>query len=367
MKNRLQFIEIATLIYFFIRAVYIGIGIDSYLYYAKVDSYLSIIIGSIIGLVPLIMTIKIMNIRKDKNIHQIIEELLGKKFGKLISSLLLGFTFFFATVTFYDLVNFIASEYLYKTPPLLIGIIIIIPVIYILSKGLKTICRTSIILFILSIILYSFSMIGLIPNFSVTKLLPFLENGIKGPLIGSIHHIAYAVLPLFILTIIPKQDFEQGKKVDKKIIIVQLIVTLLILISLCNVIGVLGIDLALLYQYPDYHMLRRIQVGGFIQRTESILAIQWLICLFMMIVFCMYYCIKTMSILTPKWKKKYDRIFQSLFPIAMLILSRNIWRNNTAFVHFTIHYFPIYIYIFFLGIPIFLWIVYYIKKFQKKM
>ena len=367
MKNRLQFIEIATLIYFFIRATYIGIGINSYLYYAKVDSYLSILIGSIIGILPLLIIIKIMNIRKDKNIHQMIEELLGKKLGKVISFLLLGFTFFFATVAFYDLINFIASEYLYKTPPILIGIMIIIPIIYILSKGLKTICRTSIILFMLSMILYSFSMIGLIPNFSINKMFPFLENGIKGPLIGSIHHIAYAVLPLFTLTIIPKQDYEKGKKVDKKIMIVQLMVTLLIFISLCNVIGVLGINLAILYQYPDYHMLRRIQVGGFIQRTESILAIQWLICLFMMIVFCMYYCIKTISILTPKWKIKYDRLFQILFPTGMLILSRNIWRNNTSFVYFTTHSFPIYIYIFFLGIPVFLLMIYYIKKMQKKM
>lgn len=367
MKNRLQFAEIATLIYFIVRSSYIGIGIDSYLYYGKVDSYLSIVIGCIIGIIPFLLILKISNIKRDKNINQMLETLMGKKIGKIVSFLLLGFTFFYATILFYDLINFIASEYLYKTPYLLIGIMIILPIIYILSKGLKTICRTSLILFIMSIILYSFSMIGLIPNFSFNKMLPFLENGLSGPLTGSIHHIAYAILPLFTLTIIPRKDFEGDKKNDKKIFLVHLIATILIFISLCNVIGVLGIDLALLYQYPDYHMLRRIQVGGFIQRTESILAIQWLLCLFMMIVFCMYYCLKTTSFLIPKWKIKYDRLLQFLFPVGMLILSRNIFQNNTAFVSFTIHTFPIYIYIFFLGIPILIFITYMIKKWQKKM
>lgn len=367
MKNRLQFIEIAALIYFIVRSSYIGIGIDSYLYYGKVDGYLSIIIGSIIGIIPLLLILKISNINRDKNINQMLETLMGKKIGKLISLVLLGFTFFYATILFYDLINFIASEYLYKTPYFLIGIMIIIPIIYVLTKGLKTICRTTLILFIMSIILYLFSIIGLIPNFSFNKMLPFLENGLKGPLIGSIHHIAYAILPLFTLTIIPRKDFEGEKKNNKRMILVHFIAIILIFISLCNVIGVLGIDLALLYQYPDYHMLRRIQVGGFIQRTESILAIQWLLCLFVMIVFCMYYCLKTTSFLMPKRRIKYDRLLQFLFPIGMLILSRNLFDNNTAFVSFTIHSFPIYIYIFFLGIPILIFIVYCIKKLQKKM
>lgn len=367
MKHRLQFIEIAALIYFIVRSSYIGIGIDCYLHYGKVDGYLSILIGSIIGIIPLLLILKISNINRDKNINQMLETLMGKTIGKIFSILLLGFTFFYATVMFYDLINFIASEYLYKTPYVLIGIMIIIPIIYVLTKGLKTICRTCLILFILSIILYLFSIIGLIPNFSFNKMLPFLENGISGPFIGAFHHIAYAILPLLTLTIIPRKDFEGDKKNDKRIILTHTISVILIFISLCNVIGVLGIDLALLYQYPDYHMLRRIQVGGFIQRTESILAIQWLLCLFVMIVFCMYYCLKTTSFLLPKWKSKNDRILQLLFPIGMLILSRNLFQNNTSFVSFTIYSFPIYIYVFFLGIPIIIFIVYLIKKLQKKM
>lgn len=367
MKDKLQFAEIGTLIYFIVRSSFIGIAIDNYLHFAKVDSYLSIIIGIIIGFIPLLIIIKISNIDKKKNIHEIIDLVLGSKIGKIISFILLLFTFFYASILFYDLINFISSEYLYKTPSILIGIMVLIPIIYLLTKGLRTLCRTSIILFILSIILYLFSIIGLIPNFEITNLLPFLENGLKGPMIGSIHFVAYEVLPLFILGIIPKENYEGKKSNDKKIIITFLIISILTLVSIVFVIGVLGIDLSLLYQYPDYHMLRRIQVGGFIQRTESILAIQWVLCLFMMLAFCMYYCLKTSIHLFPKMKVKIFKGLEFLIPISMLLVASWLFRNNTQFVNFTLHQFPTIIYIFFLGIPLLIFTVFKMKKCIKKM
>lgn len=365
MKRKLQFSEIATLIYFCIRSAIIGIGMNAYLYYGKVDAYLSIIIGAIIGIIPLLLILKVSNINKSKNIHGIIEEVLGTKVGKGISWILFGFVSFYCIVLFYDLINFIASEYLYKTPSYLIGIMLLIPIIYLLSKDLNVLGRTSVILFGLSIILYLFSLIGLIPRIDTENLLPFLENGISGPLKGAFMHIAFAILPLFIFTIIPKDSVVPSKNLDKKIVIAHFVYTVLIFIVLISIIGVLGIDLALLYQYPDYHLLRRIQVGGFIQRTESILAIQWVLCLFMMISICMYYLLTTADFLIPK-NDKFKKIEVFLFPIVILILTRTLFQNNTIFVNFTMKQFPIIIYIFLFGIPLFIYIVYKLKNLKRK-
>jgi spore germination protein KB len=365
MKDKLQFFEIFSLIYFAIRASFIGIGINSVLFYGKVDSYISIIISLVLGLIPIIIFNLVTNINKNENIHNIIMSVLGNKVGKIVCFLLLCFVFFYATVLFYDVINFVASEYLYKTPSYIIGTMMIIPVIYLLIHDIKTICRTSIILFFISIIFYLFSIIGLIPSFEITNLLPILENGISSPLMGTIQAIAYTSLPIFILTIIPKNSVN-GKNIFKKVVITYLLISLIICITVINVIGILGIDLALLYQYPDYQVLRRIQVGGFIQRTESILAIQWLLCLFVMISFCLYYVIKTTSIIFPKLNNKVRLMLPYIYPIIMLILCRTIWRNNTIFVNFTIKQFPIYLYIFLLVIPIIILLVYYIKKLKNK-
>jgi spore germination protein KB len=362
MKDKIQFIELSTLIYFSVRSSFIGIGINSYLYFGKVDAYLSVIIGIFVGILPLLLILKIAKFKKDATIHEINQMIFGKKIGNFINILLIGFTFFYASILFYDLINFISSEYLYKTPSTIIGIMLLFPIIYIIPKGLKTIARTSTILFIISIILYLFSIGGLIPSFSFENLLPFLENGIQGSITGSINHIAYAVLPIFLFTIIPRENIQEEKKLTKGIIFAQIFASIICLLSLLNVIGVLGIDLALLYQYPDYHMLRRIQVGGFIQRVESILAIQWMLCLFMMIAFCMFYCLKGTETIFPKLTDKQKKLLGFIFPTMMLLTARITFQNNTEFINFTIHDFPKLIYLFFLGIPCLIFLTYFIRK-----
>ena len=42
------------------------------------------------------------------------------------------------------------------------------------------------------------------------------------------------------------------------------------------VMSVFGVELATLYQYPEFQILRRVSLGGFIERVESTLSIQWI-------------------------------------------------------------------------------------------
>lgn len=361
MKDKLQLAEIGTLVYFLEKAAFLGIGINSCLYYGKVDGYISVLLGNIIGIIFLILILKISNINKDKNINENIKNIFNNKFGNIICFTIMGFIFYFSIILFYDLINFISSEYLYKTPPLIISSIIIIPIIYLLTKDIKTLCRCSIIIFFISIMMHFFALIGLIPSFDLSNLLPFLENGINEPLKGAINYVAYSYLPLITLTIIPRNAFTKEKATDKNIILVALINGISLSIIISEVIGVLGIDLAILYQYPDYHYLRSIQIGDFIQRTESILAIQWVLCLFISITFMLYYCIKTINDLI-NIKKNHHIFLCFLFPVMMLIVSRIIFRNNTEFVNYTIFNFPLLAYIFLFGIPLFIYFIFKVKK-----
>lgn len=359
MKEKIHNSELISMIYFIMRSSYIGVGINSYLYYAKIDSYISIFIGIILGFIPIYLFLKINDIKKDKNINEIIIDILGNKLGKTLIIITNLFILFFSSFLFYDLINFITSEYLYKTPSLLVGIMMLIPIIYTVTKGLKTICRTNIILFIISVILYLISILGLIPSFNFENLLPFMQTSKTNILLSSMSYIAYSILPLSLLLIIPKNNLKDLKKSRKTIIIAILITDFIIFISLLNTVGVLGIDLALLYQYPDYQMLRRIQIGGFIQRTESILAIQWFLCLFAMIVLCTYYILKSKESINSKISNKKLMLIIS---IILIIINEKIWPSNTSFITFSIKYMPIILYIFLLVPYLILYITYLVKK-----
>ncbi len=326
MDRNIKIFEVNSLLYFILRASFIGLTITNLINISKVDSYLCPLIGGIVGLVFLIFYFKILNINPSQNIAQNILTYFGQKIGSVINCLLCLLVFIFSILLFYDLINFIGSEYLFNTPDIAIGILCLIPIIYILTKGLKVLCKTSSILFFLSIILYLLSVIGLFAQGNLSNLLPFLENGIHPVISGTISYIAYNILPIFLLCIIPKNNINNNTKFEKKAIIFYLIINFINFSVLFNILSVLGIDLASLYQYPDYQVLRRISIGGFVERIESLIAIQWMFCIFILLVLCFYYINSTIK---ESFKIKKNIIFSFIIPIVSIILSLSIFKNNT--------------------------------------
>lgn len=362
MPRKLEILEINSMLYFIMRASYIGIAITNILVLSKVDGYLCPLIGGILGLLFLLFYFKMINIDPDKNIVDNINSTFGNVLGKIINVLVCLFVFTLASILYYDITNFMGSEYLFNTPSMIIALVGVFPLVYLLNKGLNVIAKTSVIIFFISIILYIFSIAGLINQNSFNNLLPFLENGISPLIHGTLSYIAYSVLPIFIMTIIPKSNINMKKGSEKKIILFYLLITLINFSVLCNVISVLGIDLALLYQYPDYHVLRRISIGGFIQRIESLLAVQWIFCIFMLLIYSFYF-INT-SIKQTFNIKKHEKSVNFIVVILTMTLSLFIFKNNTIANEFFIHIYPTCLFIFFLIVPIILYFI--IKKRVRK-
>ena len=99
-----------------------------------------------------------------------------------------------------------------STPNLVISITFAIAIYYIVSKSINVIGRTSIILFYISIFLFVFSGLGLIFNLDISNVLPTLEYGVMPIMNGSLNYIAYNVLPLFLITIIPRNELNDSNK-----------------------------------------------------------------------------------------------------------------------------------------------------------
>lgn len=351
----MQILQACALIYFIMRSGYLGIGLAGYIALGKVNAYLCPIIGGILGFIPLYLFIKISELSPKDNINGLIQKTFGKPFGSIISIILALFIAFFSLIIFWDLNNFIASEYLYNTPILAIVIMLIIPVIYMLTKGVQTLGRSSIILAFFSFAMFILSIIGLINHIKLDNILPFLENGIPDVIKGSLLYIAYSVLPIFIILIIPRNNFQQEKKLSKAIMITYILITATIAFVTFVTVSVLGIDLANLYQYADYHLLRRITIGNFIQRVESLLAIQWIISLFMLIALCFYYITNTIEFLFDIKGKKYKRISIYIVCLTLMYLSTIVFRNNTVFTNFVVYHFPYFLFLFLFILPLFIY------------
>ena len=129
MTSKIKNLEINLLIWFIMGSGMLGIFFNTAIASANVDAWMSPLIGMIFGIVPVIVILKLINYDENLNINLLLEKKWGK-FGKFVSILIALFVSTFVMLNFYNLTNFISSDYLYNTPRLFISILFIIPIIF---------------------------------------------------------------------------------------------------------------------------------------------------------------------------------------------------------------------------------------------
>ena len=348
--KKLSTLQYCSLEYFLILSN--NVGLTTYILFnnAKQDSLISIILGTILGLIPLSIYLKIINAKPELNIFEKIEDTF--KTGKIINLILtLGIAFLIA-INYNNLINFISSQYLSKTPQIIISLSFLPAIIYILNKGTTVIGRTIFILLIISLLLLLLTILGLIWQIRIENIFPILENGIKNPLLCSLIYVTFNTTPLFLLTVIPKNDILDKEKLNKRIIITYFLGNLVVLIIFFLTLSVLGANLANLYQYPEYDVLKKISLIGFIERTESIISLRWTFYVFTVtilgILFITKYIKHTLKIKNEKTNKKITLIISTI----IVLWGKFIFQESIKFNKFTYKKLPIISTILLILIPI---------------
>ncbi len=357
--KKLSSLQFCAIEYFLILANNVGLTTYILFNYAAQDGLISIILGTIIGFIPLTIYIKIINTKPELNIFEKIEDMF--KNSKIINLILvIGIAFLTAT-NYNNLIDFISSQYLSKTPQIVIALSFLPAIIYILTKGTTIIGRTIFILLIISISLVFLTIIGLIWQIKINNIFPILENGIKNPIICSLIYVIYNITPLFLLTAIPKNDILDKEKLNKRIIITYIIANAIVLIIFFLTLSVLGANLANLYQYPEYDVLKKISLIGFIERTESIISLRWTFYVFtvtiMGILFIYKYLKHILKIKNEKTNKKIITIISTI----IVLWGKFIFQESSKFNKFTYTKLPILVFIIMILIPFII-----IKKVKNK-
>lgn len=348
--KKLSSLQFCAIEYFLILANNVGLTNHILFNNTKQNGLISIILGTILGFIPLMIYLKIINTKPELNIFEKIEDIFKKK--AIIINLLLIISIILITITNYNnLINFISSQYLSKTPEIIIALSFLPALIYILTKGTTIIGRTLFILLIISLSLLALTIIGLVWQIKIENIFPILENGIKNPLICSIIYITYNITPLFLLTIIPKNDISDKEKLNKRIIITYILGNIIVLIIFFITLSVLGPNLTNLYQYPEYDSLKKISLIGFIERTESIISLRWAFYSFalttMGILFITKYIKHILKIKNEKTNKKIIILTSTI----IVLCGKYVFNEPSNFYKFTYNKLPIIISIITILIP----------------
>ena len=353
MEKQLSKEQVSIISYFLIRSCFMGLAMEMLVQIAKQDSIFGLFIGALLGIIPFLLYQYLMNYNPNFSIIELNIHAFGKKAGKIINILLIAFVFLLGTIVFWNLIIFIASQYLYQTPTLFIAIIFIIPIFYLLIRRLKGIARVSLILIIFSLILYFISIFGLMGQVHWYNFRPLFTTPVSTVLNSSFHYFTYCTLILFLITIIPKNQIAERDKKNWKTSwkIGYFLIHLFTFSALFFTIAVFGIKMTLIYQYPEFHILKRVSIIGVLERMESTLAFRWIFDFFISITFCLFFVTEGIKRTFQIKKENIFMLIQILACIIITFLSTIIFPNNTEGLYFLTNYFPLFLVLFFLVIP----------------
>ena len=239
-------------------SLFLGIGINRVISIAKNDSWISVIIGSILGLLFLYLFKKL----KNKN---------RKWLSLLANTIILSIDIFLIT-------KLISSIYLNKTPDFMVMLPFLIIIYYGVKKGFSTILKVSSILFFVYILITIIPVATLVPSINYDYFKPILNNSFINIIIGAIRFAIISISPILIFPDL-KENFSYKSYIFSCLLLLTIIV---------GVIGNLGLDLSLLYRYPEYMVFKNISLMGFIENIQNILSYLWLISSFIIALFTSY-------------------------------------------------------------------------------
>lgn len=253
-----------------------GILTSYLLYKSKEFTPLSMLIGYIIGLLISKTFLSFFNMNDNLTQTEKIKNIYGK-FHIVINLLIIILSISIYIFLCYRLSTFLSSQYLVETPYIYFYALILILTFYIANKGIETITRLSVISLFISIIIFLFDSINLIKEVNVNNFLPLINFNLKNILSSSIIYALFSSVPPLLSLYIKKTNIIDKEKYNKMYIKNYTLSFILLFTSITLTIGVYGINLASIFDYPLYTVLKKIEILSFLDSIENVSVILWVL------------------------------------------------------------------------------------------
>lgn len=231
--------------FFNMQGLFLGIGFSKILISSKENFLLSILIGYILGMILLYF----LNIKKKNNISNII---------------LYSIISIYALVV---LINMASTMYLNLMSKSMISIPLLFLLLYILNKKEIVLYRVSNVLIVVNICIYLFALFCLLPYFDTTN---FVYTATK-PINILTSGLNYTIISTSIVLMT-----KENQRKDISILKTYTLATIFLIIDCVMIYGIFSYPLVEVVRYPEYVLLKKISIGGFIQNLENLISFIWL-------------------------------------------------------------------------------------------
>jgi len=329
--KKISYLELSSIFLTIIISLNTGINIYILKQTASIDSWIAFTIAYAIGIIPLLLTLYIANYHPELNLFEKNKHLFGDYLGPIINAFISIIFFIIAMTILYNIVGFINTQFLYRTPIIISTILLVSLAIYASIKEINVIAHISIILMVVGIFMFILSNLSLINEIKLDNLLPILKINTNNLLMSSVKIAIINILPIITILIIPKNKITNEKMYNKSLIIAYIVGFIISLITIIGTIGTLGIYLTKTFEFAEYMVLKKIKLFGFLERTENIIATSYITENYLYLTVLIYTISKNIS-------RKNDQTFKYtniIIGIMLIIVTNYFFKNITLFNNYT--------------------------------
>ncbi len=356
MKDKINSFCMSTIILSLCCASFYGIFSSYIVNTSKSASLISLLIGFIISLFISMLIHKFIIKSKELNYTQKVK-IYYPKLSFIINIISILCSIFGYILITYRLTAFLSNEYLIETPRFLISLLILCLTYYTSSKGIGTIIRVSVITFFISIALFIFDAGSLITQIKLDNFLPLIDVKYSNIITSSLVFSMYFSVPCIYLNVISFNQITDQNNFSKYYYLMITLSFVIIFVSLFTSIGVNGINITKMFDYPVYSTLKRIKLFSALDSLENISISAWFLFIINTSNIMLLYIFSSIKEVF-NFKDKTNTIIKVIIMIIIFIISNIIFFNNNLNESYKYIYIPII----FLGITMLIIISILIKK-----
>ncbi len=326
--------------------------------HAKQDTWIAGIVGLCGGIAIIPLYVSLASKYPGQNFSQILEHLFGKWVGKGVSLIyLITFVMLLSVFVLRDIGDFMVTVMMVETPIYAIHITFLLVVLMAVRLGLETFARAGELFLPWVIVLYFILTFTIAPQIEMNYAQPVMENGIKPILHAGFSFFTFPFAEMIIfLMIIPYVNTLH--RVSRGFWIGIIIGgVFLIILSMLSIL-VVGIEETSESIYSSYDLAKQINLGGFFQRVEAMMAFIWFTTAFMKLTILIY--VLSLGISQTLELTDYKPI---TLPLGLIIyvFSIIIFPNVAYLIEFT-ETMQLYVFIYGVVFPLLLWFLSFIKE-----
>lgn len=254
---------------------------------AKQDAWIAMIIAMSWAVILLLMFSRILSLHPGKDLFDILEIVMGKVIGKIISILMIWFAFHLGSLVLRNLSDFTNTLVFPDTPVIVPMISFVILIIWILKEGIEVLGRWSeFFVWVISLTIITITMLSA-SEMDISRLKPILGSGIKPILKGALSSLSFPYGETVVFTMV-FSNIAKVKSYKRTFMLGLFLGGGLVFIGTLRNILVLGNETISKVYFPSTLAISLIHLGEFLERIEISVLIIFIVCVFVKVSVCVF-------------------------------------------------------------------------------